>query len=37
MAQVDTSLLDGILDPSALRRVPEADLQAVADAVRAEM
>uniref|UniRef100_UPI001FE158D4 1-deoxy-D-xylulose-5-phosphate synthase n=2 Tax=Methylobacterium TaxID=407 RepID=UPI001FE158D4 len=31
------SLLDGILDPSALRRVPEADLQAVADAVRAEM
>ncbi|WP_280525379.1 1-deoxy-D-xylulose-5-phosphate synthase, partial [Methylobacterium oxalidis] len=29
--------LDQVPDPSALRRVPEADLQAVADAVRAEM
>ncbi len=32
-----SSVLDGLPDPSALRGLPEGQLQAVADAVRAEM
>ncbi|MCX7330610.1 MAG: hypothetical protein NTV85_03560, partial [Hyphomicrobiales bacterium] len=31
------ALLDRVPSPSALRRLPESELQAVADAVRAEM
>ncbi|WP_299658472.1 1-deoxy-D-xylulose-5-phosphate synthase N-terminal domain-containing protein, partial [Methylobacterium sp.] len=30
-------MLDGLSEPSALRLLPESQLQAVADAVRAEM
>ena len=32
-----TSILDGLSEPFALRALPEGELQAVADAVRAEM
>ncbi|AWN39221.1 1-deoxy-D-xylulose-5-phosphate synthase [Methylobacterium radiodurans] len=32
-----TSILEGLEEPAALRRLPESRLQAVADAVRAEM
>ncbi|WP_283207454.1 1-deoxy-D-xylulose-5-phosphate synthase N-terminal domain-containing protein, partial [Methylobacterium hispanicum] len=32
-----TSILDGLEEPAALRHLPESRLQAVADAVRAEM
>jgi 1-deoxy-D-xylulose-5-phosphate synthase len=32
-----TAILDGLAEPSALRLLPESQLQAVADAVRAEM
>ncbi|MGU3422758.1 1-deoxy-D-xylulose-5-phosphate synthase N-terminal domain-containing protein, partial [Methylobacterium sp. D54C] len=32
-----SALLDRVPSPSALRRLPESELQAVADAVRAEM
>ncbi|MDQ0523176.1 deoxyxylulose-5-phosphate synthase, partial [Methylobacterium gregans] len=32
-----TSILEGLEEPAALRRLPENRLQAVADAVRAEM
>ncbi|TXN20435.1 1-deoxy-D-xylulose-5-phosphate synthase [Methylobacterium sp. WL9] len=37
MAFVDKTILDSISTPDALRRLPESDLRAVADAVRAEM
>ncbi len=37
MSLIDRSLLDGIPTPAELRAVPESELQAVADAVRAEM
>ncbi|WP_238231839.1 1-deoxy-D-xylulose-5-phosphate synthase [Methylobacterium thuringiense] len=37
MALVDVSILDDLPTPDALRRLPESDLRAVADAVRAEM
>ncbi|UMY16347.1 1-deoxy-D-xylulose-5-phosphate synthase [Methylobacterium organophilum] len=37
MALVDTSILEGLETPDALRRVPEGELQGIADAVRAEM
>jgi len=37
VALVDTTILDGIATPDLLRRLPESDLPAVADAVRAEM
>ncbi|MDB5646118.1 1-deoxy-D-xylulose-5-phosphate synthase N-terminal domain-containing protein, partial [Methylobacterium sp.] len=33
----ETAILDGLSEPSALRLLPESQLQAVADAVRAEM
>ncbi|WP_280138151.1 1-deoxy-D-xylulose-5-phosphate synthase N-terminal domain-containing protein, partial [Methylobacterium sp. Leaf111] len=32
-----TAILDGLAEPSALRLLPESQLQAVADAVRTEM
>ncbi|WP_279598997.1 1-deoxy-D-xylulose-5-phosphate synthase N-terminal domain-containing protein, partial [Methylobacterium sp. J-076] len=32
-----SALLDRVDEPSDLRKVPEAELQSVADAVRAEM
>jgi len=37
LALVDTTILDGIPTPDLLRQLPESDLPAVADAVRAEM
>ncbi|GJE55526.1 1-deoxy-D-xylulose-5-phosphate synthase [Methylobacterium thuringiense] len=37
LALVDVSILDDLPTPDALRRLPESDLRAVADAVRAEM
>ncbi|GLS45758.1 1-deoxy-D-xylulose-5-phosphate synthase [Methylobacterium brachythecii] len=37
MALVDVSILDGIPTPDRLRELPEGELRAVADAVRAEM
>ncbi|WP_284247040.1 1-deoxy-D-xylulose-5-phosphate synthase N-terminal domain-containing protein, partial [Methylobacterium haplocladii] len=37
MALVDKTILDSIPTPDALRRLPEGELRAVADAVRAEM
>ncbi|MDH2314028.1 1-deoxy-D-xylulose-5-phosphate synthase N-terminal domain-containing protein, partial [Methylobacterium brachiatum] len=32
-----SALLDRVPEPAALRQLPESELQAVADAVRAEM
>ncbi|SFH08446.1 1-deoxy-D-xylulose-5-phosphate synthase, partial [Methylobacterium gossipiicola] len=37
MSEQQTSILDGLEETSALRALPESELQAVADAVRAEM
>ncbi|CAA2139624.1 1-deoxy-D-xylulose-5-phosphate synthase [Methylobacterium bullatum] len=37
MSRIETSILDGLDETSALRALPESQLQAVADAVRQEM
>ncbi|WP_420604561.1 1-deoxy-D-xylulose-5-phosphate synthase N-terminal domain-containing protein [Methylobacterium sp.] len=37
MSRIETSILDGLDETSALRALPESQLQAVADAVRLEM
>ncbi|WP_280141092.1 1-deoxy-D-xylulose-5-phosphate synthase N-terminal domain-containing protein, partial [Methylobacterium sp. UNC378MF] len=37
MSPEQSALLDRVPSPAALRRLPESELQAVADAVRAEM
>ncbi|MCJ2084152.1 1-deoxy-D-xylulose-5-phosphate synthase N-terminal domain-containing protein, partial [Methylobacterium sp. J-090] len=37
VSSANTSILDGLSETSALRLLPESDLPAVAEAVRAEM